>query len=590
MSVFWRRCFAIWLASLTSILILVGPPRGWAQTPVAQIPLAQIPIGQLPLPNLPPNGSENLPKGVQRLGGIEVIGVRFNDTELFKIVSPTVQDRTKPGNMVPVEVRARQIEENMQLVATHVEPDLALSGSRDYPTLFDPKTVRVSVEIVDRQLVLVAKDSQRPQSQVLMTITNRDAEYYGVSKEELAQRWRQKLQETLSAALSENLPIEAQRRLEGLLRWIAAVTVIGLSLLLIRRWLARWSQRLRVLQGQRQSLSPAPNPELETEEDQAWQEEFAEFIRTQFSFSQRINIIEFARWLILWSLILLWIWMIGLGLGVLPATRPYSKLLLSIPYSLLLLWFVMGFLNRLLDLGLNRFAKVWETENLLSFEDVQRRTLRITTIVKVLRDLKTFVIYLGGAVWFLGTLGIDTNSVIAVGAVAAFAVSLAFQNLIKDLLNGFLILLEDQYALGDVVTIGSSSGTVENINLRITQLRNAEGRMITIPNSLISQVENQTRTWARVDFRVLVAIETDIPRALEILHHTAHELSQDPHWQPQILEPPLLLGIEELAANGTQLHLQLKTQPHSKWQIERELRLRVQQAFAHQEIQIGGPK
>jgi small conductance mechanosensitive channel len=589
MSVFWRRGFTLWLASITCLLILVGQPLGLAQAPVKQLLLGQLPLGQLPLTDLTPNGTGDLPKGVQRLGSIEVIAVKFNDTELFKIVSPTVQDRAKPGNIVPVDVRARQIEENLQLVAAHIEPDLTLARGRDYATLFDPETVRVSVEIIDKQLVLVAKDNQRPQSQVLMTITAQDAEFYGVSKQELAQRWRQKLQETISTALSASSPDAIQKRFERLLRWIAAVTVIGLTLLFVRRWLASWSQRLRVLQGQRQSLSPSPALEVE-DDDQAWQSEVAEFIKTQFSFSQRINIIEFFRWLMLWAQILLWIWMIGLSLEVLPTTRPYAKLLLSLPYSLLLLWFVMGLLNRLLDLSLNRFAKVWETENLLSFEDVQRRGLRITTIVKVLRDLKTFVIYLGGTIWFLGTLGIDTNSVIAVGAVAAFAISLAFQNLIKDLLNGFLILLEDQYALGDVVTIGSSSGTVENINLRITQLRNAEGRLITIPNSLISQVENQTRTWARVDFQVLVAAETDIHLAQEILHHTAHELCQDPQWQPLILEPPNLLGVAELAANGTKLHLQLKTQPHAKGHVERELRFRIQQAFSKQQIQIGGPK
>jgi moderate conductance mechanosensitive channel len=566
-----------------------------------------LPLLQLPLPNLSPQSETNLPNGVKRVGNIEIVGVKFDGNELFKIVSTAVTDRAKPGGLMPVEVRAQQIEENLNLL---VASDESQDAGPDRPTLYDPKTFNVTIQELEGETVLVARDNQRTQPRVLMTITDRDAEYYGLSKKELAGRLAERIQQTIIPSLAERLPAEANRRGQRLLRWILLVTLLGLTLLATRRWLGVWNKRLRALQAERQqqvaestaAVGADPQTEQVMEvmaaaqvEPQAWHTELAELpadivdlLKTQFSLSQRIKLIDFCRWLLLWVQILLWIWMISLGLDVWLVTRPYSKWFFVL-LGLLLLWFVMGFLNRLIDLLLDRFANVWETENLLSFEDAQRRTLRISTIVNVLRDLKTFAIYLVGTIWLLGALGIDVSSVIALGAVIAFAVTLAFQNLIKDILNGFLILLEDQYALGDVVTIGSASGTVEDLNLRITQLRNTEGRLITIPNSLITQVENQTRTWSRVDFKIVVAYATNVQLALDILRDTAEKMYDEPHWHDLILESPEVLGVEALSQTGMTLRLWFKTQPHAKMSVSREFHLRVKQAFEQKNIEAGIP-
>jgi moderate conductance mechanosensitive channel len=556
---------------------------------------------------LSPQSETNLPNGVKRVGNIEIVGVKFDGNELFKIVSTAVTDRAKPGGLMPVEVRAQQIEENLNLL---VASDESQDAGPDRPTLYDPKTFNVTIQELEGETVLVARDNQRTQPRVLMTITDRDAEYYGLSKKELAGRLAERIQQTIIPSLAERLPAEANRRGQRLLRWILLVTLLGLTLLATRRWLGVWNKRLRALQAERQqqvaestaAVGADPQTEQVMEvmaaaqvEPQAWHTELAELpadivdlLKTQFSLSQRIKLIDFCRWLLLWVQILLWIWMISLGLDVWLVTRPYSKWFFVL-LGLLLLWFVMGFLNRLIDLLLDRFANVWETENLLSFEDAQRRTLRISTIVNVLRDLKTFAIYLVGTIWLLGALGIDVSSVIALGAVIAFAVTLAFQNLIKDILNGFLILLEDQYALGDVVTIGSASGTVEDLNLRITQLRNTEGRLITIPNSLITQVENQTRTWSRVDFKIVVAYATNVQLALDILRDTAEKMYDEPHWHDLILESPEVLGVEALSQTGMTLRLWFKTQPHAKMSVSREFHLRVKQAFEQKNIEAGIP-
>jgi moderate conductance mechanosensitive channel len=607
MSGFWRRCLAGLLTCLTFTLIVVGQPIASAQLPTTAGLVSRLPLSQLPMPNLSPQSETNLPNGVKRVGNIEIVGVKFDGNELFKIVSTAVPDRAKPGGLMPVEVRAQQIEENLNLL---VASDESQDAGSDRPTLYDPKTFNVTIQELEGETVLVARDNQRTQPRVLMTITDRDAEYYGLSKKELAGRLAERIQQTIIPSLAERLPAEANRRGQRLLRWILLVTLLGLTLLATRRWLGVWNKRLRALQAERQqqvaestaAVGADPQTEQAMEvmaaahvEPQAWHTELAELpadivdlLKTQFSLSQRIKLIDFCRWLLLWVQILLWIWMISLGLDVWLVTRPYSKWFFVL-LGLLLLWFVMGFLNRLIDLLLDRFANIWETENLLSFEDAQRRTLRISTIVNALRDLKTFAIYLVGTIWLLGALGIDASSVIALGAVIAFAVTLAFQNLIKDILNGFLILLEDQYALGDVVTIGSASGTVEDMNLRITQLRNAEGRLITIPNSLITQVENQTRTWSRVDFKIVVAYATDVQLALDILRDTAAKMYDEPHWHDLILEPPEVLGVEAFSQTGMTLRLWFKTQPHAKTSVSREFHLRVKQAFEQKNIEVGTP-
>ncbi len=115
---------------------------------------------------------------------------------------------------------------------------------------------------------------------------------------------------------------------------------------------------------------------------------------------------------------------------------------------------------------------------------------------------------------------------LTIGAAVAFAASLAAQGIIRDLTNGFLILAEDQYAIGDIIKVGTVAGLVENLTLRVTQLRDDTGRFITIPNSQISVVENLTRAWSRVDFTVQIAFGSDVDRAIEVISEAAQELYQ----------------------------------------------------------------
>ena len=159
------------------------------------------------------------------------------------------------------------------------------------------------------------------------------------------------------------------------------------------------------------------------------------------------------------------------------------------------------------------------------------------------------------------------------------AISLASQNFIKDAINGFFIIIEDQYAVGDVINVGNATGLVENINLRITQIRDAEGQLITIPNSKIEIVANLSSHWSRADIHIPVAYQTDIDKALELIHREAEKMSQDKDWQEQILEAPQLLGVERFDDRGVVVRIWIKTQPLKQWDVSREFRRRIKVQF-----------
>jgi small conductance mechanosensitive channel len=166
------------------------------------------------------------------------------------------------------------------------------------------------------------------------------------------------------------------------------------------------------------------------------------------------------------------------------------------------------------------------------------------------------------------------------------AVSLASQNLIKDAINGFFIILEDQYALGDVIAVGDVGGLVENLNLRITQLRDSEGRLITIPNSEIKIVANLSSRWSRADLNIPIAYNADVDHALKLIETVGLEMDQDPRWREQIVETPQVLGVENFGDRGLMIRVWIKTQPLKQWDVAREYRRRIKITFDQAGIDI----
>jgi small-conductance mechanosensitive channel len=287
------------------------------------------------------------------------------------------------------------------------------------------------------------------------------------------------------------------------------------------------------------------------------------------------------------------IWLVGIGwiLSLFPVTATAAEGFWKQLLSLALIWFLAGLMDRLANALINQFAAAWTNSPFLMLHgDASRRTLRIPTIIRVVEGFKAVVIYMIAVGVSFDVLGLSTVSVLTIGAAIALAASLAAQGIIKDLTNGFLILVEDQYAIGDIIMVGTVGGIVENLTLRVTQLRNDAGRLITIPNSQIGIVENLTRAWSRVDFSVDIAYESDLDRALEVISEAAQELYCDPTWTPLIAERPTVLGVESFSHAGLAIRVWIVTLPLQQFAVGREFNRRVYLALGRHRIGIGMPQ
>ena len=163
------------------------------------------------------------------------------------------------------------------------------------------------------------------------------------------------------------------------------------------------------------------------------------------------------------------------------------------------------------------------------------------------------------------------------------------QTLIKDYFYGFFILIENQFTVGDIVKLGPITGTVEQISLRITTLRDLKGTVHYIPNGSIGQVSNLTQGWSRVVMEVSVPHDVDPDRACEILHGVLGELYEDPAWRPRILEHPVVPGVENLTEIAIDVRLMIKVRPGRQWEVAREARRRIKQRFAELGINVPYP-
>ncbi|NET06655.1 MAG: mechanosensitive ion channel family protein [Symploca sp. SIO2B6] len=175
-------------------------------------------------------------------------------------------------------------------------------------------------------------------------------------------------------------------------------------------------------------------------------------------------------------------------------------------------------------------------------------------------------------------------------SVFVLAISLASQHAVKDVINGFLILWEDQYAVGDFIFLGTLGGKVENMNLRITQLRNEEGRLISIPNGTISVVENLSKDWSQVNFTIDVAYDTPLKLALAVIEQVVEQMYSERQWKKQILETPEVLGIDQISHTGILIRVCIKTKPLEQSKVAREFRLRLKLAFDQHGIRVGIPQ
>jgi small conductance mechanosensitive channel len=224
----------------------------------------------------------------------------------------------------------------------------------------------------------------------------------------------------------------------------------------------------------------------------------------------------------------------------------------------------------------------------LSSVELKKRTDTIETLgVNVIRF---FVIVIAGLMILEAGFKLDIGPAIAGLGIAGIAIGLGTQNLVRDYLNGALILIENQYARGDVVRIAGVSGKVEDFTLRRTTLRDQDGTVHTVPNGEITVASNLTRVWARVNQDVQVVYGTDIERATSVVDRVGQLLLADPEWGPRILAAPAVERVSALGELGVTLKVVGTVRAAEQWAVGGELRKRLLAAFAESGIEIPQPQ
>ena len=217
------------------------------------------------------------------------------------------------------------------------------------------------------------------------------------------------------------------------------------------------------------------------------------------------------------------------------------------------------------------------------------RGARAETLWTVLRRVLLLVVVFCVVLFLFLELGWSIAPFLGLGTVLAAAIGFGAQDVVKDFLSGFFILLEDQFHVGDVVTIAGTTGVVEDIQLRVTMLRDLEGNQHYVPNGQITVTSNFTSKYSQPVIDVRIAYESDLDRALEVFEDELARLATDPDWGPLVTEPPEILGVNELGESSVVLRGRLTTIADERWSVRREALKRIKKRFDAEGITIPFP-
>lgn len=262
-----------------------------------------------------------------------------------------------------------------------------------------------------------------------------------------------------------------------------------------------------------------------------------------------------------------------------------AAVLLRKVVSVALIWLCAWVASRIIRLMARRILVVVDDGD---DSTMTLREKRGQTIAQLLRSVGRVVIIVIALLLTLNTF-IEITPLLAGAGILGLAVSFGAQSLVKDIIAGFFTLLENQFAVGDIIEVGGKSGVVERMTLRVVQLRDVEGVLHTIPNGQIAVVSNKTRGWSRAVVEVGVGYSTDLDRALQVFRDEAARLSTDEKWKHRFDGATEVTGIESLGDNAVVIRTLLRTVPGSQWEVAREFRRRIKIRLDLEGIEIPFP-
>ncbi|MEQ8538092.1 MAG: mechanosensitive ion channel family protein [Coleofasciculus sp. D1-CHI-01] len=515
---------------------------GWVVSPVqAQIP--GLPNVNIPTPNpLKQSSEDTVDSGCVRLDG----------RCLFEIAAPKSQF---PQRMQEIEQRLQDISRTyFKNQNAELEIRQELDQQSNLPEIY--------ISLLDEQ-------DNRFKEVRLMSVTDQDADLTGVPIETRADEIIEQLEQQLPQAKQERQPDVLTDR-------VGVAVGTGVAMIVASLLIYRWERRLK---RSKQLLEPSQSNTTP--------------ISTQLTQNQQRNVKEVLHRLLQLTQGVIWVGGSLFILSLFPYTRPIQILILAsfrIPIRVGVVGLGTYVIIRLSYALTDRFSSAIARNHLLTPESAQRSQLRVSTVSGVTKNIITLSFSAIGLLVALAAIGIDIGPLLAGAGIIGLGLSLASQNLIKDAINGFFILLEDQYAVGDVITVGDVGGFVEMINLRITQLRDAEGRLITVPNSEVRIVANLSSNWSRADLNIPVTYQADVDKALDLVRQVAHEMLMTQMWRERILDEPDILGVDNFGDRGFIIRVWIKTQPLKQWEVAREFRRRLKVVFDEAGILLSVPQ
>lgn len=241
--------------------------------------------------------------------------------------------------------------------------------------------------------------------------------------------------------------------------------------------------------------------------------------------------------------------------------------------AIVLIWLLKVFTRRLVKLASSESRTA-------AMREQQTRTL-----AGILYSAGMAAIAFTAVMVALPEFGINITPIAAAAGLASLALGFGAQHLVRDLINGFFIVFEDQYVVGDLVRVGQVTGRVEHITLRRTVVRDFNGGVVTIPNGEIRQVANISRDWSQIFVDATIAAEADVNQALEAIEQTAAEMRADSAWAAVLVDGPRVLGVESLGPGGTVVRVLARTSPTRQDDVAREFRRRVKVQLDKDEIE-----
>lgn len=542
------------------------------------IPLSGKGLAQALNAGATPAASSN---GIRQQGQYMTAPVTLDGARLFTIASPVV---SAPGS-VPIAQRQAAVENALSQVLTVVR-----TGTKQR-TLYSPASTKVGLTPANGQVVLQVTDAAHSNPLTIVTVTPVDAKFNGTTITSLANQWQPVLQKALHDALVVRQPAIERRNSYRVA--IAAGVLVAITLLVSLLILAPLRREINALEDRAKYRDERLHEEQQADADQtathARRRHFLALALRAKDPHAEAAVLHALTALVIWLLLVVWFAAFVWGFLLFPQTTPIAREALNTAATVLGIWIGFGVLNRLLDLIVARFGSILRARHFRNSEERARELLRIPTITSAISGFKTFLLIFIGVLLTLSRVGIPVWSVITFGGLTAIGLTLAAQNFVRDFFNGFLVLFEDQYVVGDYITINAQSGIVEQLTLRMAQLRDTAGNLITIPHSTVTTVINHTRNWSRVDYRISVSPDTDLTKAIDIVRDAVHDVATQEAWKGAVLEPVEWIGVDGMSRDGVIIRASIKTAPLRQFELRRSINEGVYARFRDAGISLGAP-